>query len=78
MNAKAKVIPLNNDEQAVWLPPEKARHYFWNQKKNIQGISLGTMMNRIYSCELNGRVRFDEYRGWQVRIPIEVFENKAA
>ena len=77
MNTKARVIPLTQDNQAVWLKPEEARHYFWNQKKNVQGISLGTMKNKIYSCELNGRVRFDEYRGWQIKIPIEVY-NKAA
>lgn len=68
---KGKLTPLLAPTNGVWLRPETARHYFNSGK----GISIGTMMNKIYSGRLNGLVRND-YTGWYVFIGNDALNNK--
>lgn len=63
-NNKSKLLPMLPTVEGVWLSPEQACKYF----KNGKGISIGTLMNKIYSGKLNGFIKHD-HLGWRIFIP---------
>lgn len=72
-NNKGKLLPLLPPVSGIWLSPEQAAKHFRNGK----GISVATLMNKIYSGKLNGLVKHD-HLGWRVFIPNHHLELKAA
>lgn len=65
-NETALVIPFNKQLGGAWLRPSVARKYF----NNGRGITEATLMNKIYSGQLLGKVKHD-HTGWYVWVSEE-------